>query len=376
MSQPELDAIAELARTVARKVIDPRAADIDQSHEFPADVATALVESGLLSATIPEQYGGGGAGMAEVATIARELAWADVSSTMIFTLQCTCIAVVAALGTPEQQATLFARGLRGELFALGLTEPGAGSDARSISTRAETVEGGYRINGLKHYITNARVSGVIFVIAKTDDGIDGMSAFAVDRDTPGVSISRNEPKMGLHGTTTDEIVFEDVIVPASARLGTGDEGFAALMRALERGRVSIAAVAVGLARRCVAEAAEHLAVRQQFGRALREFQGLQFLLADMETGTSAADALVLRAAAETVGTPAFRSLSAQAKSFATDNAMKVTTDAVQLFGGAGYMQGVVVERMMRDAKILQIFEGTNQIMRQLIARDVFRRTAG
>jgi alkylation response protein AidB-like acyl-CoA dehydrogenase len=376
MSQSELDAIAELARTVARKVIDPRAADIDQSHEFPADVATALVESGLLSATIPEQYGGGGAGMAEVATIARELAWADVSSTMIFTLQCTCIAVVAALGTPEQQATLFARGLRGELFALGLTEPGAGSDARSISTRAETVEGGYRINGLKHYITNARVSGVIFVIAKTDDGIDGMSAFAVDRDTPGVSISRNEPKMGLHGTTTDEIVFEDVIVPASARLGTGDEGFAALMRALERGRVSIAAVAVGLARRCVAEAAEHLAVRQQFGRALREFQGLQFLLADMETGTSAADALVLRAAAETVGTPAFRSLSAQAKSFATDNAMKVTTDAVQLFGGAGYMQGVVVERMMRDAKILQIFEGTNQIMRQLIARDVFRRTAG
>jgi alkylation response protein AidB-like acyl-CoA dehydrogenase len=203
-----------------------------------------------------------------------------------------------------------------------------------------------------------------------------MSAFAVDRDTPGVSISRNEPKMGLHGTTTDEIVFEDVIVPASARLGSGDEGFAALMRALERGRVSIAAVAVGLARRCVAEAAEHLAVRQQFGRALREFQGLQFLLADMETGTSAADALVLRAAAETVGTPAFRSLSAQAKSFATDNAMKVTTDAVQLFGGAGYMQGVVVERMMRDAKILQIFEGTNQIMRQLIARDVFRRTAG
>jgi acyl-CoA dehydrogenase len=357
-------------------MIDPRAADIDQSHEFPADVAKALVESGLLCATIPEQYGGGGAGMVEVATIARELAWADVSSTMIFTLQCTCIAVVAALGTPEQQATLFARGLRGELFALGLTEPGAGSDARSISTRAETVEGGYRINGLKHYITNARVSGVILVIAKTDDGIDGISAFAVYRDTPGVSISRNEPKMGLHGTTTDEIVFEDVIVPASARLGSGDEGFAALMRALERGRVSIAAVAVGLARRCVAEAAEHLAVRQQFGRALREFQGLQFLLADMETGTSAADALVLRAAAETVGTPAFRALSAQAKSFATDNAMKVTTDAVQLFGGAGYMQGVVVERMMRDAKILQIFEGTNQIMRQLIARDVFRRTAG
>ena len=376
MSQSELDAIAELARTVARKVIDPRAADIDQSHEFPADVAKALVESGLLCATIPEQYGGGGAGMVEVATIARELAWADVSSTMIFTLQCTCIAVVAALGTPEQQATLFARSLRGELFALGLTEPGAGSDARSISTRAETVEGGYRINGLKHYITNARVSGVILVIAKTDDGIDGISAFAVYPDTPGVSISRNEPKMGLHGTTTDEIVFEDVIVPASARLGSGDEGFAALMRALERGRVSIAAVAVGVARRCVAEAAEHLAVRQQFGRALREFQGLQFLLADMETGTSAADALVLRAATETVGTPAFRSLSAQAKSFATDNAMKVTTDAVQLFGGAGYMQGVVVERMMRDAKILQIFEGTNQIMRQLIARDVFRRTAG
>jgi alkylation response protein AidB-like acyl-CoA dehydrogenase len=373
MSQPELDAIADLARTVARKVIDPRAADIDRSHEFPVDVAAALAESGLLSAAIPEQYGGGGAGMVAVATIARELAWADVSSTMIFTLQCTCVSVVAALGTPEQQGGLFARALNGELFALGLTEPGAGSDARGVSTRAETIDGGYRINGLKHYITNARASGVILVIAKTDDGI---SAFAVDRDAPGVTITRNEAKMGLHGTTTDEVVFKDVVVPASARLGSGDQGFAALMRALERGRVSIAAVAVGAARRSIAEAAEHLAVREQFGRALKEFQGLQFILADMETGTSAADALVMRAAAEKVGTPVFRSLSAQAKSFATDNAMKVTTDAVQLFGGAGYMQGFVVERMMRDAKILQIFEGTNQIMRQLIARDVFRRTAG
>ena len=372
-AQTDLDAIADLARTVARKVIDPRAADIDRLHEFPADVAAALAESGLLSAVIPEQYGGGGAGMVEVATIARELAWADVSSTMIFTLQCTCISVVAALGTPEQQADLLARALNGELFALGLTEPGAGSDARAVSTRAETVDGGYRINGLKHYITNARASGVILVIAKTDDGI---SAFAVDRDAPGVTITRNEAKMGLHGTTTDEIVFKDVVVPASARLGSGDQGFAALMRALERGRVSIAAVAVGAARRSIAEAAEHLAVREQFGRALKEFQGLQFILADMETGTSAADALVMRAAAEKVGTPVFRSLSAQAKSFATDNAMKVTTDAVQLFGGAGYMQGFVVERMMRDAKILQIFEGTNQIMRQLIARDVFRTTAG
>jgi alkylation response protein AidB-like acyl-CoA dehydrogenase len=371
-AQIELDDIADLARTVARKVIDPRAADIDRLHEFPADIAAALAESGLLSAAIPEQYGGGGAGMMAVSTIARELAWADVSSTMIFTLQCTCIAVIAALGTPGQQAALFARVLGGELFALGLTEPGAGSDARSVSTRAETVDGGYRINGLKHYITNARVSGVILTIAKTDDGI---SAFAVDRDAPGVTITRNEAKMGLHGTTTDEIVFADVVVPASARLGSGDQGFASLMRALERGRVSIAAVAVGVARRCIADAAEHLAAREQFGRALREFQGLQFMLADMETGTSAADALV-RCAAEAAGTPAFRSLSAQAKSFATDNAMKVTTDAVQLFGGAGYMQGVVVERMMRDAKILQVFEGTNQIMRQLIARDVFRRTAG
>jgi acyl-CoA dehydrogenase len=367
----ELGAIAELARTMARKVIDPRAAEIDRTHEFPADVGAALAESGLLSAAIPEQYGGGGAGMAEVAVVARELAWADISSTMIFTLQCTCIEVIKALGTPEQQADLFARHLRGELFAIALTEPGAGSDAKSVTTRAETVEGGYRINGLKHYITNARVSGVIVVIAKTSDGI---SAFAVDRNAAGVSITRNESKMGLHGTTTDEVVFEDVTVPATARLGSGSEGFAALMRALERGRVSIAAVAVGLARRCIQEAAKHLAERQQFGRALSEFQGLQFLVADMETGTSAADALVVRAS-EAAGTPAFRSLSAQAKSFATDNAMKVATDAVQLFGGAGYMRGVVVERMMRDAKILQIFEGTNQIMRQLVARDVLRRAA-
>jgi alkylation response protein AidB-like acyl-CoA dehydrogenase len=373
MPQSDLDAIAELARTVARKVIDPRAEEIDRSHEFPADIAKALFESGLLTAVIPEQYGGGSIGMLEVATIARELAWADVSSTMIFTLQATCFSVIATLGSPEQQETLFGRALAGELISLGLTEPGAGSDARSVTTRAETVDDGYKINGLKHYITNARAAGVILVIAKTDDGI---SAFAVDREAPGIKITRNEMKMGLHGTSTDELLFEDVVVPASARLGSGDAGFAALMRALERGRVSIAAVAVGMARRCIAEAAEHLSARKQFGQLLKDFQGLQFILADMEIGTSAADALVMSAAAEQVGTPVFRSLSAQAKSFATDNAMKVTTDAVQLFGGAGYMQGFVVERMMRDAKILQIFEGTNQIMRQLIARDVFRRIAG
>jgi alkylation response protein AidB-like acyl-CoA dehydrogenase len=369
--KPTLDEVADLARNVARKVIEPRAAEIDRSHEFPADVAAALADSGLLSCTVPEQYGGAGVGTLEVATIARELAWADIACTMIFTLQCTCLEVIKALGTPEQQADLFSRHVGGALFAIALTEPGAGSDARSILTRAETVDGGYRINGLKHYITNARVCEVIVVIAATDDGI---SAFAVDRENDGVTIARSETKMGLHGTSTDEIVFDNAFVPTSARLGSGDAGFAALMGALERGRVAIGAVAVGLAQRCVAEAAQHLVNRQQFGRQLSEFQGLQFILADMEIGTSAADALVLRAA-EAVGTPEFRSVSAQAKSFATDNAMKVATDAVQLLGGAGYMQGVVVERMMRDAKILQIFEGTNQIMRQLVSRAVLKRTA-
>jgi alkylation response protein AidB-like acyl-CoA dehydrogenase len=368
MSLAEINTIAELARTVATKVIDPRAAAIDRSGEYPGDVDAALRTAGLLTATIPEAYGGGGAGLVEAATIARELAWSDVSCTMIFTLQCTCIEVVKALATEAQQSDLFGRHIAGELFSIALTEPGAGSDARSIITRAERTEHGYRINGLKHYITNARACGVIVLIAKTEDGI---SAFAVDRDSPGVTITRSESKMGLHGTTTDEIVFEDVIVPPAARLGSGDHGFAALMRALERGRVLIGAVAVGLARRCISESAEHLMGRQQFGRNLSEFQGLQFMLADMETGTSAADALVSRAAIA-VGTPEFQSLSAQAKCFATDNAMKVATDAVQLFGGAGYMQGVVVERMMRDAKILQIFEGTNQIMQQLVARAILK----
>jgi alkylation response protein AidB-like acyl-CoA dehydrogenase len=367
----ELDAIAELARTLAREVIEPRAADIDRSHLYPDDVAAALAASGLLSASIPEQYGGGGAALLELATVARELAWADVSCTMIFTLQCVCIEVIKVLGTSEQQAELFGRQIGGELFAIALTEPGAGSDARAITTRAEPVDGGYRIDGLKQYITNARSCGVIVVIAKTEDGI---SAFAVDREAAGVTISRSELKMGLHGTTTDEILFEDVIVPGGARLGTGEAGFAALMSALQRGRVSIAAVAVGMSRRCIAEAAEHLAGRMQFGRALADFQALQFMLADMEIGTSAADALVERAA-RALGTAEFQSLSAQAKAFATDNAMKVATDAVQLFGGAGYIQGIVVERMMRDAKILQIFEGTNQIMRQLAGRAVLERIA-
>ena len=367
----DLRLLRDTARVVAKRAIQPRTNETDQSHEFPHDVARALAEAGFLSLGVPRDYGGVGASLRALAIVAEELGAFDASCAVIVTLQSTCTEVIATLATPSQKETLFARILASELMALALTEPDAGSDAASIRMTAEFRGDHYVLNGMKRYITNAEVATMLVTFAVTEPGGrgSGISTFVVDNPSDGLVFLRNEEKMGLHGTTTNEISFTDVRVPVENHLGEFTGAFAAGMHALQKGRVAIGALAVGLAQGALDQAVGYAQSRKQFGVVIGSFQGLQFMLADMAIATAAARELVYRAAElSDAGDRTFATIAAMAKCFATDVAMRVTTDAVQIFGGSGYMRGAPVERMMRDAKILQIFEGTNQIMRWLIAR--------
>jgi alkylation response protein AidB-like acyl-CoA dehydrogenase len=301
----------------------------------------------------------------------------DVSSSIIFTTQSVCTEVITYISTEAQRQRYLPRLVDGRLAAIALTEPDAGSDAASIRTAARRTADGYVLNGTKHFCTNGDVADLILVFAVTapGKGAHGISVFVVERDSPGLRVTRKDHKMGLHGTTTVEFVLEDCVVPESARLGPEHDGFRAAMHALERGRVAIAGVAVGVAQGAMEYAVGYARERKQFGQPVAAFQGLQFMLADMAIEIEAARRLVYHAARlADEGQPDFRPVSAKAKCFASDVAMKVTTDAVQVCGGMGYIRGEVpVERMMRDAKILQIFEGTNQLMRVLVARDLIGR---
>ncbi|MCC6947956.1 MAG: acyl-CoA dehydrogenase family protein [Bradyrhizobiaceae bacterium] len=369
----QVEAIRDMVRGLAQKVIAPRAAETDASEEFPWHVVEAFREAGLLSLLVPEEYGGAGGSVVHETAIAEELARVDVSSAIIFTSHSLCTEIIKYVATEAQKRHYLRRAVDGELIAIGLTEPGAGSDAASIQTSAKRTGDSYVLNGTKQYCTNGDVAGVILVFAVTapGKGARGISVFAVERSNPGMRITRHEKKMGLHGTTTVEFVLEDCVVHESARLGPEHEGFSAAMFALARGRVAIAGVGVGLAQGAMEEAIGYARERRQFGQLIGAFQGVQFILADMAMEIEAARRLVERAAVLGMSdADGFRLASAEAKCFATDVAMRVATNAVQVFGGMGYMRGCPVERMMRDAKILQIFDGTNQIMRVLIAREL------
>lgn len=372
----QIRAMRDMVATLAREHIAPRAEAIDASETFPEDILELYRANGLLSVLVPDEFGGAGGNVMHEAAVAEELGAVDVSCAITFTGQSLCTEVIKYLAQGEQRAALMKRIADGALLAIALSEPEAGSDAASIRTRADPVAGGFRLNGRKHYCTNGDVADIIVVFAVTapGKGAHGISVFALERGTPGFHVTRREKKMGLHGTTTVEFVLEDCFLPNSALLGPLHEGFYAAMYSLERGRVAVAAVAVGLAQAAMEYAAAHAKERKQFGKPIGAFQGLQFMLADMAIEIEAARRLVYYSAElALVDDPRFRSVSAKAKCFATDVAMKVTTDAVQILGGMGYMRGCPVERMMRDAKILQIFEGTNQLMRVLVARDLVGR---
>ncbi|WP_067930226.1 acyl-CoA dehydrogenase [Alicyclobacillus kakegawensis] len=373
---PEQERMRQLVRSFAREVVAPRAQEIDERDEFPHDLVRQMGEIGLLGLPIPEEWGGVGADFVSYIAAMEEISYASATLGVILAVH-TSVATLAILyfGSDEQKRRYLPRLCSGEcLGAFALTEPDAGSDARSIRTRAVREGDTYVLNGSKVFISNGGVAGVYCVFAVTDgaQGSHGVTAFLVDKDTQGFRVGKKERKMGLNGSATCELLFEDARIPAAQRLGGEGEGFAIAMRLLDTGRIGIGAQALGIARAALDAARAHTKTRRQFGKPLSELQGVQFMLADMATRVEAAQWLVYHAAWLRDKRQPCGKEASMAKLFASDTAMQVTTDAVQLFGGYGYIKDYPVERYMRDAKVTQIYEGTNQIQRMVIARHLTR----
>ncbi len=349
-----------------------RAAEIDRTSEFPWDNYETLRAAGLLGLNIPEEYGGGGADALTHCLLVEELARVCASTSLIPAVNKLATLPILFAGTPEQQARFLPPIANGSKMAsYCLTEPGSGSDAAAMASRAVRDGDDYVINGTKRFITGGGVSSSYIYYAVTDPeaGSRGVSAFVLDSSMPGFQVGKHEDKLGVRGSPTTEIICQDVRVPAANRLGDEGQGFPLALRALDHSRVTIGAQAVGIAQGALDYARGYIEERRQFGKPIAEFQGIQFMLADMAMQTEAARSLMYTAAAKADREdPDLTFFAAAAKCFAGDTAMKVTTDAVQLLGGYGYIKEYPLERMMRDAKITQIYEGTNQVLRVVMAR--------
>lgn len=366
--------ILHLVKEFAQNEVLPRAGKIDEAAEYPADLVAKMGQLGLMGIPFPEAYGGAGQSYIVFALAVEELCRACASTGLILDVNISlCGEPILMFGTSEQKEKYLVPLASGEkLGALAMTEPEAGSDAASITTTAVQRDGHYVLNGRKIFITNGEVADVYVITAVTDKdkGTKGITDFIVEKSMPGVSFTTHYEKMGIRGAPTTDVVLENVEVPVENVLGGEGNGFKVTMDTLDAGRIGIAAQAVGIARAALEDSLDYVADRQQFGRPISQFQGIQFMLADMATQIQAARNLMLRAAyLRNKDIPCARE-SSMAKLFAGDTAMRVTTDAVQIFGGYGYMQEYPVERHMRDAKITQIYEGTQQIQRLVIARQV------
>ncbi|MFH1010627.1 MAG: acyl-CoA dehydrogenase family protein [bacterium] len=372
-------ALQELVRKIADERVRPAAAKLDREGIFPWDLVKVFAESGLYGAIVPEEYGGTGKGIVELAIISEELAKACAGVTLAVAASALGTFPIIIGGNDEQKRRYLPDLAEGKyLAAFCLTEPDAGSDAGAIRTRATRVGDEYIMNGNKIFITNGGVAHIYTVVAVTDPakGSRGVSAFIVQDDFPGFKLGKEEDKMGIRASATCEIIFEDCHVPAANLLGREGEGFAIAMKTLDKSRPGVAAQALGIAQGAFDLALDYARKRVQFGQPLVGHQAIQFMLADMATQIEAARALVY-AAARLVdsGAKNVAQASAMSKLMASDVAMKVTTDAVQIFGGYGYMRDYPIEKFMRDAKITQIYEGTNQIQRMVIARTLIREAA-
>ncbi|MEU3081291.1 MULTISPECIES: acyl-CoA dehydrogenase family protein [Streptomyces] len=362
--------LISLVREMVRRDIAPATAEEEEAGRFPRETFTRLSASGLLGLPYPVEYGGGDQPYEVYLQVLEELAAARLTvglGVSVHTLACHAL---AAFGTDEQRAAhLPAMTGGGLLGAYGLSEPAAGSDAASLRTRARRDGDDWVIDGSKAWITHGGIADFYTVMARTgEDGPRGITAFLVPGDAPGLSAAAPERKMGMKGSPTAQIHLDGVRVGDDRRLGDEGQGFAVALAALDSGRLGIAACATGVAQAALDAALEYASGRRQFGRPIADFQGLRFLLADMATQVEAGRALYLAAARlRDAGLP-FSRQAAMAKLFCTDAAMKVTTDAVQVLGGYGYTADFPVERLMREAKVLQIVEGTNQIQRMVIAR--------
>jgi alkylation response protein AidB-like acyl-CoA dehydrogenase len=372
----ELEEFRRLVRTIAEERIEPRAAEIDETDEWPEDVYKVLVENDLMGVGYPEEHGGSGGGSLAFGVFIEELSRvsAGVSLTPLVSKLGVIPLVVAGDDAKAKQMT---EGIaRGDvLMSYALTEPGAGSDPAAMTTRYERDGDEYVLSGTKRFITGAGVSHGYVVFATKDPSMraKGVSAFLVMRDDPGVSFGRKEDKMGIRGSPTREVICDGARVPADRLIGEEGEGFAYAMRTLDYSRPGIAAQALGIAQGAFDFAARYATERQQFGKPIGEFQGVSFMLADMAMQLEAARMLVYKSLALCdAGDERMTYFSSVAKCFASDAAMRITTDAVQVLGGYGYIREYPVERYMRDAKITQIYEGTNQIQRVVIARELLK----
>jgi alkylation response protein AidB-like acyl-CoA dehydrogenase len=370
--------LRDLVRTLARERIAPRAAEIDSSGEFPWDVVELFRENDVFALLQDEQFGGTGTGTLLALVAIEEVAKVCATSALILAVQELGSLGLKLAGTDEQQQRLLPRLASGEVLgAYALTESGSGSDSAAMRTTARLDGGEYVLNGSKRFITNAGVAGLYTVFAKTDPdaGHAGISAFVVESDAPGFEVARIEPKMGIKGSTTGELVFEDCRIPVGNLLGAEGEGFRIAMRILDRSRPGVAAQALGIAQGATDYALEYAKTRETMGKPIAAHQLIQAKLADMETECEAARGLLYRFGQmvdDGVDGPELTKISAMAKLKCGDVAMAVTTEAVQILGGYGYIKEYPVERFMRDAKITQIYEGTQEIQRLVIAREMLR----
>jgi len=371
---PEQQEVRALARDFAEREVAPVIHHFDETHEFPHEIMARLAGTGLLGALVPEEYGGAGLDYVSYALAVEELNRVDASvGITMWAHNSLCTNHIALFGSPEQRDRYLPHLARGEwLGAWGLTEPGSGSDAAAMKTTAARDGDGYVLDGTKAFITNAGVAAVAVVMAVTDASRRqrGISAFVVDRGTPGFSAGRPYRKLGLHASNTAELVLDHVRVPARQLLGEVDMGFINTMQVLEGGRIAMAAMAVGIAQGALDQALAYMKQRSAFGRTLAEFNGLQGMIAEIGTEVEAARLLTLRAAAlKDAGRPATVAAS-MAKVFASEVAMKAATKSLQIHGGAGYITEFPIERLFRDAKLTEIGEGTSEVQRMVIARDL------
>ena len=366
--------IRKMMAEFTESVVKPITAETDRTSEYPRETIEKLFDVGIMGMCVPEEYGGAGADPLASAIAIEELAKQCASTADILaTHNGLCCDPILTYGTPEQKAKYLPMLTKGhKVGAFCLTEPNAGSDASKGQTEC-TFEGDhYVMNGSKIFITNGYVAEVFVVFAMTDKskGTKGISAFIVENTFPGFSVGKHEVKMGLHGSPTAEIVFQDCIIPKENLLGKEGEGFKIAMATLDGGRIGIAAQALGIAEGALAEAINYTKGRVQFGKPISKFQNTQFALADMELGCEAGRLLIYQAATKKAEGKRYTKEAAMAKLFNSEHAMRTTTKVVQMFGGDGYTNDYPVERLMRDAKITEIYEGTSEVQRMVISANM------
>lgn len=375
----EQQMIRELAKKIADEKVIPVRAELDEKEEFPRDIINVLGQSDLLGIYIPEEYGGLGKGCFELCLVIEELSRACLGVSTSYAANALGTYPILLFGSEEQKKKYLPDIASGKkLVAFGLTEANAGSDASGIQTTARLEGNEYVLNGTKQWITNGGEADIYTIIAVTDKskGPRGASAFIVEKGTPGFTFGKKERKMGIRASVTSELIFENCRIPKENLIAKEGMGFIIAMKTLDKSRTGVGAQGVGVAQGAFDEAVKFARQRHQFGHPIISFQAIQHMLADMAIQIEAARALVY-AVAKYVDSDAkdISKESAMAKTFATDVAMKVTIDAVQIMGGAGYMREYPVEKMMRDAKILQIYEGTNQIQRNVIGQEIIKEAA-